>query len=106
MDDTTEPSASFNRLQPQNDRRKKAPGIEWDYAINIGDRFIDWKCKLCHASKSGGAPRLREHFLGGPRKRSTCSHPTAAVVAKRLREEIQKKDTRKLIAISTTPKMP
>ena len=59
-------------------------------------RFVDWECKLCHATKSGGAPRLREHFLGGPRKTSrTCTHPSAPAVAKRLRDEHQKKEARK-----------
>ena len=71
------------------------PGIEWDYAINIGNQFINWQCILCHASKLGGAPCLREHFLGGPRKRFTCPHPSARVVAKHLREEILKKEPRK-----------
>ena len=37
MDDNDEPKGTFNRTQAQNDKRKKAPGIEWDYAINIGN---------------------------------------------------------------------
>ena len=41
MDDNAKPSATFNRAQAQNDRRKKEPGIEWEYAINIGNHFID-----------------------------------------------------------------
>ena len=44
-----------NKSQTQNSRNKKAPGIEWEYAINIGDRFMDWECKLFHMVKSGGA---------------------------------------------------
>ena len=94
MDDNAEPSGTFNRTQVQNDRRKEMPGIEWDYAINIGDQFIDWQCKSCHASKLGGAPHLREHFLGGPKNCFTCPRPSALVVAEHLREEIQKKEPR------------
>ena len=37
MDKNAKPSATFNRTQAQNDIRKKAPGIEWDYVINIGN---------------------------------------------------------------------
>ena len=108
MDHNAKPSATFNRTQAQNNRRKKAPGIELDYAINNGDKFIDWQCKLCHhASKSGNAPCLREHFLRGPRKRFTCPHPSAPVIAKHLREEFQNKVSRKHYAsFSTTPTMP
>lgn len=97
-----------NRTQVQTNKKKKAPGIEWQYAINIGDRFIDWECKLCHATKSGGAPRLREHFLGGPRKKGrTCTHPSATAVAKRLREEIQKKEAKKhYISFDNVSRMP
>ena len=51
-DNNAKPSGTSNRTKVQNERKKKAPGIEWDYAINIGDEFIDWQCKLCHASKS------------------------------------------------------
>ena len=41
MDDNAKPSGTFNRTQVQNDRRKNVSSIEWDYAINIGDQFID-----------------------------------------------------------------
>ena len=63
-------SCPRNKSQTQNSRKKKAPRIEWEYAINIGDQFMDWKCRLCHTVKLGGAPQLRDHFLGGPRKTS------------------------------------
>ena len=49
-------SCPRNKSQTQNSRKKKAPGIEWEYAINIGDQFMDWECKLCHTIKSSGAP--------------------------------------------------
>ena len=41
-------SCPRNKSQTQNSRKKKAPGIEWEYAINIGDQSMDWECKLCH----------------------------------------------------------
>ena len=77
-------SCPNSKTQTQHSRKKKAPGIEWEYAINIGDRFMDWECKLCHAVKSSGAPRLRDHFLGGPKKMS-CTHPSAPKVTNCLR---------------------
>lgn len=42
----------------------KSPGPEWQFATNVS-KFIDWKCNFCGVSKSGGAPRIREHLLGG-----------------------------------------
>ena len=42
----------------------KNPSIEWQFATNV-KRYIDWKCNLCNESKSGGAPCIRDHFLGG-----------------------------------------
>ena len=83
-------SCPRNKSQTQNSRKKKALWIEWEYAINIGDQFMDWECKLCHMVKSGGAPRLRDHFLGGPRK-TLCTHPSAPKVTNCLREEHKKK---------------
>ena len=72
-------------------------GIEWEFAKNVANRFIERECKLCHVSKSGGAPRIRENFLGGPKKSCrVCTHPHDLVVAKRLREEFGKKDAKRL----------
>ena len=42
----------------------KSPGPEWQFATNVS-KFIEWKCNFCGVSKSGGAPRIREHLLGG-----------------------------------------
>ena len=42
----------------------KSPGPEWQFATNVS-KFIEWKCNYCGVSKSGGAPRIREHLLGG-----------------------------------------
>ena len=55
---------------------------------------MDWECKLCHTIKSGGAPQLRDHFLGGYKK-MLCTHPSAPKVANRLREEHKKKELKK-----------
>jgi hypothetical protein len=83
--------------QGQTSRKKKVAGVEWEFAINVANRFIDWECKLCHVCKSGGAPRIREHFLGGSKKSCRmCTHPHAPAVAKRLREEFMKKDAKRL----------
>ena len=101
MEDTDGSNNLKNKNQAQNNRKKKAPGVEWQYAINIGDRFIDWECKLCHAIKSGGAPRLRDHFVGGPKKTRTCTHPSAPMVANRIREEHRKKEVRNYYAPTT-----
>ena len=47
-------------------------------------------------TKSGGAPRIREHFLGGPKKACrTCTHPQAISVAKHLREDLEKKSNKR-----------
>ena len=100
-EDDVGPSKPTNRTQNQSNRKKKAPGIEWQYAINIGDRLIDWECKLCHVSKFGGAPQIRDHFLGGQKCR--CAHPSAFAVAKHLREEYVKKDSRKHHTWSEAP---
>ena len=83
-------SCPRNKSQTQNSRKKKAPRIEWEYAINIGDQFMDWECKLCQRVKSHGAPQLRDHFLGGSKK-TLCTHPSAPMVANCLREENFKK---------------
>ena len=37
MDDNAKPSATFNRMPAQNDRKRKVPSIEWGYAVNIGN---------------------------------------------------------------------
>ena len=42
MEENIGPSGLCNKTQLQNSRKKKAPGIEWQYAINIGDQI----CRL------------------------------------------------------------
>ena len=42
----------------------KNPSLEWQFATNV-NRYIDRRCNLCNEFKSGGAPRIRDHFLGG-----------------------------------------
>ena len=77
-------------------KKKKAPGKEWDFANNICGRYVEWQCKLCMETKSGGAPCIREHFLGGPKKACrTCTHPQAISVAKHLREDLEKKSKKR-----------
>lgn len=96
MSDGAGSSGAAKKNQMQEGRKKKPPGIEWEFALNVANRFIEWECKLCHVSKSGGAPRIREHFLGGPKKSCrVCTHPHAPAVAKRLREEFEKKDAKR-----------
>ena len=56
MEGNVGPSDICNKTQTLHSRKKKAPGIEWQYAVNVGDRFVDWECKLCHATKLGVAP--------------------------------------------------
>ena len=80
----------------QTSKKKKAPGKEWEFANNVCGRYVEWQCKLCMVTKSGGAPRIREHFLGGPKKGCrTCTHPQAPTVAKRLREVLEKKSNKR-----------
>ena len=45
-------------------RGGKSPGPEWQFATNMG-RYVEWKCNICGEEKSGGAPRIRDHFIGG-----------------------------------------
>ena len=40
MEDIVAPTID-NRIEIQNNRKKKAPRIEWQYEIKIGDYFID-----------------------------------------------------------------
>ena len=78
-------------------RRKKLQA--WEFANNVCGRYVMWQCKLCSVTKSRGAPRIREHFLGGPKKACRmCTHPQAPTVAKRLREEIAKKSKKRQYA--------
>ena len=58
-----------------------------------------WQCKVCSITKSRGAPCIREHFLGGPKKACRmCTHPQAPTLAKHLREEMAKKSTKRQYA--------
>ena len=41
----------------------KVLGPDWQFLVNIRS-FIDWRCKLCGVAKFGGAPCIREYFLG------------------------------------------
>ena len=82
-----------------SDKKKKAPGKEWEFANNVCARYVMWQCKLCSITKLGGAPRIRENFLGGPKKAyRMCTHPQVPAVAKRLREEMVKKSTKRQYA--------
>ena len=45
-----------NNKKQNNNKKKTNIGIEWEYADNFGDHFIEWQCKLCKACKSSGAP--------------------------------------------------
>ena len=97
MEDGAGTSGIANKNQTQAGRKKKLARIEWEFALNMANIFIEWECKLCHVSKSGGAPHFREHFLGGPKKSCrVCTHPHAPTVPKRLREEFEKKDAKRL----------
>ena len=51
-----------------NETKKKAPGFEWKFIDALYGGYIHWKCKYCHVQKSGGAPCIREHFLGSATK--------------------------------------
>ena len=79
-----------------SNKKKKAPGKEWKFANNVCGRYVIRQYKLCSVTKSGGATCIREHFLGGPKKACRmCTHPQAPALAKRLREEMVKKSTKR-----------
>ena len=79
-----------------SDKKKKAPGKEWEFANNVCGQYVMWQCKICLVTKYGGAPHIRDHFLGGPKKAyRMCTHLQAPIFAKRLREEMVKKSTKR-----------
>ena len=79
-----------------SDKKKKAPGKEWEFANNVCGRYVMWQSKLCLITKSGVAPCIRENIIGGPKKPCCmCTQLQAPVVAKCLREEISKKSTKR-----------
>ena len=76
----------------------KTPGPEWQFATNV-NRYIDWKCNLCGELKSGGATRIRDHFLGGNSRTigGKCRGPGADEAATCLRAALEKtKGSKKL----------
>lgn len=86
-------SGSSNASKKDSSKKGgKSPGRpEWQFATNI-NRYIDWKCNTCNEIKSGGAPRIREHFLGGNSRicGSKCKGPGADEVSTRLRAALEK----------------
>ncbi|KAI5070727.1 hypothetical protein GOP47_0015070 [Adiantum capillus-veneris] len=85
-------------------KNKKAPGKEWDYAHNKRGQYMEWQCKFCHTTKSGGAPRIRDHFLCTAKNNcKKCEHSKAPAVAKRLREELAKKSGKRQQIYSYVP---
>lgn len=86
-------SGSSNASKKDSSKKGgKSPGPEWQFATNI-NRYIDWKCNTCNEIKSGGAPRIREHFLGGNSRirGSKCKGPGADEVSTQLKDGGQQK---------------
>lgn len=85
----------------------KNPGPEWQFATNIS-RYIDWKCNICNEIKSGGAPRIRDHFLGGNSRicGGKCKGPGAAEVSTRLRAALDKTGNNKKLKMSSAYQTP
>ena len=76
-----------------NTSKKKAPGIEWQFAKNLHGGYIHWECNYCHVVKSGGASRIREHFLGSAHKSMRkCTHPALQQVVARIKVHYEKKN--------------
>ena len=81
----------------------KSHGPKWQFATNI-NRYIDWKCSLCNELKLGGAPCVRDHFLGGNSRTcgGKCREPGANEAATYLRAMLEKtKGSKKLQKSST-----
>ena len=75
------PSLANKRDTAKKDGKNPGPD-EWQFATNIS-RYIDWKCNICNELKSGGAPHIRDHFLGGNARAcgGKCKGPRADEVA-------------------------
>ena len=85
----------------------KNPDLEWQFATNV-NRYIDWKCNLCNELKSGGAPHIRDHFLGGNSRTigGKCRGPGADEVATHLRAMLEKTEGSKSYRSLQLPKLP
>ena len=89
-------NAHTNSSEANRGKRKvggKTPGPEWQFATNL-NRFIDWRCNLCGITKSGGAPRIREHLMGsGSGSRGIgvkCKGVGAGTASTHLKEVLEK----------------
>ena len=73
--------------------KKKAPGIEWQFAKNLHGGYFHWECNYCHVVKSGGASCIRDHFLGSAHKSMhKCTHRALQQVAVCIKEHYEKKN--------------
>ena len=82
-----------SKSSTSNQTKKKSPGFEWQFLKALYGGYVHWECNYCHAVKSGGAPRIRDHFLGSSsRSMRRCQSANVEVVAMRIKEHYQCKN--------------
>lgn len=76
-----------SKVSTSIETKKKSVGFEWQFVDALYGGYVHWKCKYCHAQKSGGAPRIREHFLGSATKSMRrCQSSHVEQIAIRIKE--------------------
>ena len=58
-----EPSDA-SKSTTSNQTKKKNPRFEWQFVKALHGGYVHWECNYCHGVKYGGAPLIRDHFLG------------------------------------------
>ena len=82
-----------SKSSTSNQTKKKSPAFEWQFVKALYGGYVHWECNYCHAIKSGGAPRIRDHFLGSSsRSMRRCQSANVEVVAMRIKEHYQCKN--------------
>ena len=86
-------TCDISKGSASNQVKKKSPGFEWQFVKAMHGGYVHWECNYCHAVKFGGAPRIKDNFLGSSSKSMRrCQSAHVEQVAMRIKEHYQCKN--------------